>query len=349
MSSRTAVSGRRRDGVVMNVAIAKGVPDSPLPEPLMVEHSLLLPADSPRVGGEDIDHVRVLAELGRPLPAIVVHRPTMRVVDGMHRLRASMLRGERDIEVRFFDGTAEEAFVLAVRSNAEHGLPLSPVDRVAAASRIHRSYPHWSDVAIAAVAGISDKTVAALRDRSTSDIRKLTHRVGRDGRVRPVDPAEGRLRVSAYLAASPDAPIREIAKAAGVAPATANDVRKRLRNGENPLPRRLRRTPGTPPRAQQAASDSKQPSEPQVPERTASTTRHAAMLTLRKDPSLRLTDDGRAVLRLLNVHGIDADSWSRLADSVPPHCRESVIDIARGCVEAWADFIKRLEQRSGHK
>ena len=119
----------------------------------VVPHSALLPADSPRIGGQDLEHVRTLAEQSGPLPPILVHRSTMRVIDGMHRLRASMLREEGDIAVRFFDGTPEEAFVLAVQANARHGLPLSQVDRAAAASRILVSHPDWSDSAIAAIAG----------------------------------------------------------------------------------------------------------------------------------------------------------------------------------------------------
>lgn len=346
MSSQTATPAGRRDANVKALAMANGASDSDPGELAVVKHSMLLPADSPRTGGEDIEHIRALAELTGRLPPIVVHRSTMRVIDGMHRLQASVLRGERDIEVRFFDGTAEEAFVLAVQSNSDHGLPLSQVDRSAAASRILNWYPHWSDVAVAAVAGISDKTVAALRERSTSDIPKLTKRVGRDGRIRPVDPAEGRLRASDYLAAKPNAPIREIAKAAGVAPATANDVRKRLRNGQDPLPSRLRRTDAIPPQGRRATINSQNPSSPSKPEHPAGVRNHVAMLTLRNDPSLRLTDDGRAVLRLLDAHRIDAVSWSRLADSVPPHCGESVIEVARGCVQAWTNFIRYLEQRS---
>ncbi len=42
-------------------------------------------------------HARSLAQTEADLPPIVVHRTTTRVIDGMHRLTAAGLRGEREI------------------------------------------------------------------------------------------------------------------------------------------------------------------------------------------------------------------------------------------------------------
>lgn len=81
----------------------------------------LSPGYSPRVQGEDTEHIRILATTEDDLPAIVVHRPTMRVVDGMHRMRAAIERGESEILVEYFDGSEEDAFVRAVRDNLRHG------------------------------------------------------------------------------------------------------------------------------------------------------------------------------------------------------------------------------------
>ncbi|MFE3260618.1 ParB N-terminal domain-containing protein [Nocardia sp. NPDC059091] len=58
-------------------------------------------------------HVLVLAESGRELPPILVHRQTRQVVDGIHRLRAAEMRGEMTINVRFFDGEIDEIFLKA--------------------------------------------------------------------------------------------------------------------------------------------------------------------------------------------------------------------------------------------
>ncbi|MGP4002862.1 hypothetical protein [Streptomyces sp. 8N706] len=52
----------------------------------------LLPADSPRLEGENLRHVRALAEVQTALLSIVVHCPTMRFVDGVHWLHAAALR-----------------------------------------------------------------------------------------------------------------------------------------------------------------------------------------------------------------------------------------------------------------
>src|SRR5258707_731891 len=105
----------------------------------------LRPADTPRLGGENLDHVKALAEVGDCWPPILVHRQTMRVIDGMHRLRAARLRGQTTIEVQFFDGDDDEAFVAAVKANVAHGLPLTLTDRKAAATRIIGSQPQRSN------------------------------------------------------------------------------------------------------------------------------------------------------------------------------------------------------------
>ncbi|MEU4746566.1 ParB/RepB/Spo0J family partition protein, partial [Actinosynnema sp. NPDC023658] len=133
----------------------------------MIPVGLPLPADSPRLDGEDPDHIRLLAGTTAPLPPILVHRSTMRVIDGMHRLRAAMLRGDTEIAVEFFDGTEAEAFARGVRENVTHGLPLSRADREAAAARIITAHREWSDRALAQLTGLSATTVAAVRARST--------------------------------------------------------------------------------------------------------------------------------------------------------------------------------------
>jgi hypothetical protein len=152
----------------------------------------LLAADSPRLTGLDAGYVRQLADLGVDLPPVEVHRSTMRVVDGMHRLAAAKLRGEERIAVRFFEGTVGEAFVRAVELNAAHGLPLTQAERVAAAERIIVASPEWSDRRIAAVSGIGRTRVATIRKGSTGRDGQSNTRVGRDGRIRPVNAVKGR-------------------------------------------------------------------------------------------------------------------------------------------------------------
>jgi ParB-like chromosome segregation protein Spo0J len=303
---------------------------------------LLAQGDSPRIEGEDDEHVRALAALDCPLPPIIVHRATMRVVDGMHRLKAATLRRQDRISAVFFDGGSDDAFIEAVRRNAQHGLPLSQADRAAAVVRILETQSHWSNAAIAATAGVSDKTVATIRARSTSRIPKSNSRVGHDGRVRPINPALGRRRAAEFLAQNPDASLREIAHAAGIAIGTAKDVRERLGNGQDPLPPKVRKIDNEPRRLPQGGLG--RPA-PRTAARTAATF-DELMALLKRDPSLRLTESGRVILRLLDAHASHDDDWERLVDSIPAHCTPAIADAAQRCVDSWLRIAALLESRN---
>jgi len=307
-----------------------------------------------RVKGEDIKHVRALAEVEDELPPIVVHRATMRVIDGMHRVRAAILSGVAYIEALLFEGAEDEAFLLAVRLNVAHGLPLSRADRVAAAVRIIYSSPQWSDRAIARAAGLSDKTVASIRRRTSAEIPHLPDRIGRDGRVRPVSPAEGRRMASDLIAQNPDAAIREIATRAGISPGTARDVRERLRNGLDPVPLRHRDTSGSQPAGSQpagsqaggfkAAGSQPRGEDDGTRERSLSARMTPMILeSLRNDPSLRYNETGRALLRLLALHTMSPADWEQLISAVPLHRAQAVAQVARSSSEAWQKFATRLE------
>src|SRR5437899_452467 len=131
----------------------------------------LRPADSPRLGGENQQHTRHLAGLGVALPPILIDRRTMRVIDGTHRLAAAILRGVGTIAVEYFDGDLEEAFIAAVLANRYDCLPLTASDRKAAAARIVRVRPWWSDRTVAEIAGVPSGAIAVIRSRSTSTRR----------------------------------------------------------------------------------------------------------------------------------------------------------------------------------
>lgn len=335
---RTAeVSGvdvQGRGGGRGTASAARGAPP-PAAESVPVE--ALQTSGGPRTGGEDAEHVQLLAELHTPLPPIVVHRPTMRVIDGAHRLRAALLRGDDHVMVRYFDGAEADAFVLAVQLNSEHGLPLSLSDRKAAAARIVASHPQWSDRRIAEVVGLAANTVGAVRQRSTAQNEQPNASIGRDGRVRPRNGAEGRLRAGELMRANPEASLREIARLAGISAATASDVRARLNRGE-PLV--------TPQQRQAVARES--PSGAMVrrsfrPDGPAS---DVLLVSLSKDPSLRLTMAGKILLRALRVCSVDADGWTRIVEAVPPHRQEVVARLARECATAWQYLADRLSERT---
>ncbi|GIH05669.1 hypothetical protein Rhe02_37360 [Rhizocola hellebori] len=300
----------------------------------IVPISLLQPGYTPRLAGEDLVHAAALADCEADLPPILVHRPTMKVIDGMHRLRAAQLRGRTEIEVRFFRGPEEAAFVLAVQANTTHGLPLSLSDREAAAGRILRSHPHWSDRAIASATGLAARTVSAIRSRLDESVPQVTMRLGRDGRVRPLNAVEGRLRAHALIQQHPQATLREIAKASGVSLGTARDVRQRVRQGMDPLPGRHQQDQRGPAKRAAAARPEQSPDC------------SAVLQNLRKDPSLRFTDSGRSLLRLLDS-GVSAVRDCRDAiDAIPPHALYHIMELARGAAAEWLDLAERLHERT---
>ncbi len=108
----------------------------------------------------------------------------MNVVDGMHRLRAAHLLGLEEVSVRFIDGSADDAFILAVEANVRHGLPLTLADRRHAAARVLAIHPDWSDRRVATSTGLAPGTIAAIRRRATAQHEQSTTRVGRDNRRR---------------------------------------------------------------------------------------------------------------------------------------------------------------------
>ena len=121
------------------------------------------------------------------------------------------------------------------------------------------------------------------------------------------DAADTRRRIAKLLEADADQPLRRVAAEFGVSPATVMDVRNRVRNGEDPVPPRLRR------RWQQ---------DPM----------------LRSDEAAAFASwfDGRSIL--------DAD-WERFVDTVPPIRLFQVIEEARRRAQSWDAFAAALRQR----
>ncbi len=291
---------------------------------MLVDINALHPADSPRLGGCSEEFVRTLASSGAHLPPIVVHRATMKVVDGAHRVKAAALRGCRWVEAEYVDGPAEDVFGLSVSLN----IPTLPTaDREAAARRLLRSHPQWSDRAIAAATGLAAKSVGVLR-RAVGG--QAAVRVGRDGKVRPVNSAAGRRLAGQVITDRPDASLRDVARIAGVSPGTVRDVRRRLSAGLDPVPERMR------------AAERAEVSSPRTEVRAPDTT----LPILRRDPSLRFTEHGRMVLRWLEARAVSPGEWNAVVAGMPSHCRELVADMARGCAEVWVEMAEALEQEN---
>ncbi|MER7466090.1 winged helix-turn-helix transcriptional regulator [Streptomyces sp. NPDC097981] len=322
------------------------------PEALSLDHVPVTPvpvralrlAGSPRTGGTNDDHCRTLAAVGDTLPPIIVHRPTMRVIDGNHRVRAAVLAGRDEIGARMFDGSAADAFVLAVRLNTlrGRGLMLSRAECTAAAARLVASHPHWSNRMIASLTGLSAGTIGRVRGSLAAPAgRAAGVRVGKDGRVRPVDGSSGRMKVYELLMRDPHASIREIAQQVGVSPSTVHDVRKRVQAGEEPVPRRRRVQPEEETEPEPSAAVRVRPE----PEREAPANPAAIIAALTKDPSLRYNNIGRRLIRWLDGCHRGVAACPEIAERVPSHNIDSVATLAREYAYAWSEFAAALEER----
>ncbi|NUP51299.1 MAG: ParB N-terminal domain-containing protein [Catenulispora sp.] len=295
-----------------------------------------------RRDGLDGGHVRRLMEVFERLPPITVHRETMRVIDGLHRLEAARLDGREEIDAVFFRGSLDNAFCVGVKANVAHGLPLSLADRKAAAQRIIGSHPHLSDRSIGLITSLSHRTVAAVR-RDAGPGSEPEARVGLDGHTRPIDIAEGRRRAHELILARPGASVREIAAYAGISTGTAHDVRKRLERGEDPvhLGRKLSDPAGSAPaRCRTTAPEPAVRAEPEpVP-----TTRDL-LHRLAQDPALRYSDQGRGLLVWLRAHAAGVEEWADLIDVVPEHRMAGLVLLSEQCAEAWRRFAEELTHR----
>lgn len=303
---------------------------------VLIEH-IITGSDSPRLDGVNVEHVRALAERVDELPPITVHRESMRVVDGMHRLRAALSRGRKRIAVTYVHGSESESFVLAVRANISHGLPLSLADRTAAATRIMNDHAEWSDRKIAEVTGLAHQTIGEIRRRASGESDQLHARIGRDGKLRPVNSARARKFAAELIANDASLSLRQLARAAGISTGTARDVRKRVQRGDDPVPPNQR----VGAEGEQSTEWSPHP----APHRAMDFDRdvHPVLGALRNDPTLRFTETGRRLLRLLNSYTVIAAECEELAKTVPEHSRQLVTEIAHAHISIWHRFASLVE------
>lgn len=295
---------------------------------------------SPRSTGIDLAHVRRLLETSHTLPPIVVHRPSMQLIDGHHRVAAAAHIGCTELDAYFFDGPADAAFILSVSANITHGLPLSLSDRRSAVARILETHPHLADRAIASATGLSARAVADMRNLAGSD-SQIDKRLGRDGRLRPLDAAAGRALAAQLIEDHPEASLRQIAAAAGVSPGTVRDVRARLSRGEPPA------SPKTANRQPQHALTHKPNRRPARPTEDPSAQPGdivPLLQTLSKDPALRLNAAGRHLLRWLHQHVIISVDCAKIVDEVPDHCVDHLVELAHRCASNWRRVALDLER-----
>ncbi|MGW7069887.1 ParB/RepB/Spo0J family partition protein [Streptomyces sp. NPDC054855] len=309
--------------------------------------ALLQFSESPRLAGQNRKYAEQLAESDTLFPPILVNRRNIQVIDGVHRVLATLLRGQKTIEARIVDLSRNDAFLLAIESNSRHGLPLSLADRRAATARLIASHPHLSDRAIAQASGLGAKSVAAIR-RSTASRTELNTRTGQDGRVRPLDRAAGRHRAAEVIAQNRQASVREVARIAGISPATASDVRKRILAGESVVGESTRQAATAPePSAEPPSEPPSEPRQIQTPEKQEPQEKPTSLLEpLLHDPLILDTELGRRLVGSLRNNLVGVYQWLELADAVPPHCGDLVIALAQQNADTWREFAQALDERA---
>lgn len=277
--------------------------------------------------------MRLLLESGHAFPPILVHRESMRVIDGMHRLQAATERGEDTISVRFFEGSSDEVFLAAVQANTTHGLPLSLSDRKFAATRILETHAHWSDRAIAKVVGLAHDTVGRLRARASGETDQLHDaRLGRDGRMRSPDISQGRALARELLTTKPGSSLREVAKASGISVGTVRSIRKLMQ-------------------AEVAEASATSSEAPQVIPitRQQDADPSGTLKRLLSDPSLRFSESGRSLLRWLNAKAVDPDDGKELVQGIPAHCVPIIAHLAKSYASTWEQFASELTAESDQR
>jgi hypothetical protein len=290
---------------------------------------------SPRLGGIEKQHVSALAQLApSTLPPVLVHQRTLRVIDGVHRVHAAILRGDTTIAAELIDCDEVEVFIRAVQANSSHGLPLSLEDRRDAGRRILETHPQWSDRKIAKTVGLSPNTVGAIRRRLAGVADASGHRVGLDGRVHRLSPGDTRCAVREALAHNPAASVRELARTVGISVGWAHVLRRELLDGKL--------HEGAPAEGTRVESHG----DGGCVDAGGRALPSSLIRMLAADPSLRRNEQGRGLLRMLVTQTIDPAQWSNLVDVVPAHRADVVIELAESFSATWSRFADELKRRS---
>ena len=248
------------------------------------------------------------------------------VIDGRHRVVAARRLGIDEVPVEVFAGYAQDALLEFVQRNLTTGDGLNRRERSKAARRILCAHPDWADRRIGDICGVSPKAVGQLRQSlmrtfGPGQIRWSDVRVGRDGRRRPVDPADRRAKVAEALAANPDVSLRTIARLVGVSPETVRRVRMGL--GEQVWP------------AAGHALDGAQPAP-----------YSSRRVQWQPDAAIRSHPDGAAVAEFMLRTDVDDHDLERHAGLAPSATAAEIAEHARRCAEYWMSLAVTVEART---
>lgn len=297
-----------------------------------------------RQSGIDERHLASLAETADRFAPIIVHESTMLVIDGAHRLEVTRRLGSERIAARIFSGTDTQAFMLALAFNARHGLPLSLVERKAAAELLIRRSPEISDRAIAHVAGLSHTTVGRVRRQLSGNLCPRV-RLGLDGRSRPTSTTNRKEAASEFIATNPSASLRTIAGRAGISIGTAKTVKDQIRDGE--AKRQIALSEPSPVNTVGSHVDGRvlnvlRSGEPD--QLGSNQDRLAGLIQrLRRDPSVRYAQRGREAVKWLEQHGVTNAQCVAIAAALPPHCRSIVQELAGAYAASWRILAEQVE------
>lgn len=154
------------------------------------------------------------------------------LADGFHRVRAHEAAEIPDVLAEVRQGGREDALWFALSANKRHGLPMSPEDKRRAV-RLLLGVEKWrgmSNAAIAKELGISDHTVASVRQETGAPTSQSARLEGGDGKRRSA-PGDAADLVRAHLVGldpSQKASNAAIAKELRVSPSTVAKVRKQM-------------------------------------------------------------------------------------------------------------------------
>jgi uncharacterized ParB-like nuclease family protein len=102
------------------------------------------------------------------------------LADGFHRVEAARKIGRETIRAEIREGTARDAVLHGIGSNAAHGLRRTQADKRRAVERLLKDpeWARWSDRKIAAVAKVDHKTVGTVRRDLTGEIPTTKAKAG---------------------------------------------------------------------------------------------------------------------------------------------------------------------------
>jgi hypothetical protein len=210
-----------------------------------------------------------------------------------------------------------------VANNTAHGQPLTPTDRNAAAARILAMYPGWSDRMIASIAGLSHPTVAAIRRRnlSTGKTFQSNRRLGQDGKTRPAASHDShKATAAAAVHADQNESLHGVGGQANGPVGAVHDLRARRKQDEQPSGAKTHA----------AGVD------------VFLARGQAVVQKLRNNPSVWMTDNGKALTRML-LHSVQLVGLVQAASrATPEHCRGVIAEAASALSDAWRRLAQEL-------